>query len=148
MLRQGPSGANTDPGNKNVQAQAQVNIGASLQKHRKPPQIQPSFQVDFGSPFVHLIKFHRLSASFFGARLFVFDISTPDRPIWVQIDPKRTFLKKVANFENLSLSRPPRTTRLSWPLARNGPVPTKWAKKSCQGHIFLSGPLEGQSPSS
>ena len=34
--------------------------------------------VDFGSPFVHLTKFHRFSASFFGAHLFSF-------AIWVHI---------------------------------------------------------------
>ena len=39
-----------------------------------------------------------------------------------------------------------RAPKLNWPLARNGPGPTKWAKKICQGHIFLSGPLEGQAP--
>ena len=141
-----PSGTKADPGKKKTaQARAHVNIGPSLQKRRKPPQIQPSFRVKIGSPFVHFTNFHRRSESFFGARLFILAISAPDSSILFKFDPKRTFLKKVAFFENLSLSRPPRTTRLNWPLARNAPGPHQWAKKICQGHMFLSGPLEEQS---
>ena len=105
----------------------------------KTPHFQTGFRVDLGSPFVHLTKFHRFSASFFGARLFILAISAPDSSILLQFDKNAPSSKRVANFENLSLSRPPRTTRLSWPLARNGPGPTKWAKKNCQAHIFLSG---------
>ena len=37
-------------------------IGPKVQNNPKSPQIQPSFRVDFGSPFVHIMKFHRFSA--------------------------------------------------------------------------------------
>ena len=50
------------------------NIGPKVQNHPKSSQIQCSFRVDFGLPFVHLTKFHRFSASFFGAHLFSFTI--------------------------------------------------------------------------
>ena len=47
-----------------------MDIGPEFQNHTKSLQIQPSFRDVLGSPFVHLTKFHRCSASFFGAHLF------------------------------------------------------------------------------
>ena len=75
-----------------------VDIGPRVQNDFKSLQIQASFRVDFGSPFVHLTKFHRFSASFFGARLFILAISAPNSSILLQFDEKRTFLTKGCRF--------------------------------------------------
>ena len=53
-----------------------TNIGPKVRNHPKSTQIQLSFRVDLGSPFVHLTKIHRFSGSFFGAHLFSLAIRT------------------------------------------------------------------------
>ena len=78
-------------------ATLRVDIGPRVQNDPKSPQIQPSFRVDFGSPFVHLTRFHRGSESFSGARLFTIAILVPDSTMLLRLDPERTFFFSEKN---------------------------------------------------
>ena len=72
-----PSPPSSHPSNHPGQPQFfRPNIGPRVQNQPKSTQIRPTFRVVSGSPFVHLPKFHRFSASFFGAHLFCIAIWT------------------------------------------------------------------------
>ena len=71
-----------------------ANIGPKIQNDSKSHQIQPSFRVDFGSPFVHLTKVHRGSEHLIGARLFILAISAPGRQMLLQFEQKTHLSKK------------------------------------------------------